>query len=371
MSSPESGEGQILKRYRLLSLALLFWAIPLFSGSAAAEVISVETFKIGDWHGNAWQDAGTFSHCTIAADYKSGITLMFTLTPSGYGVSLINPEWDLEIDESYPITMEVDDLWRSLSEATAYVDTYDGIIAFIGFNDAAISALRNGLRLRVLASSDAFTFRLDGTKRAFEALDQCSQRHFREARTPTRTNPFAQQRDRSVDLAATSGDEPKEFRISNPELTLDDYKDLVAAIISEASVEKTSPDYQSVADYVASHEDGWFSLYWEETTETRTSDKVFDDVVSHLGLGCEGQFASGRDTALRYGPVSLQRGFAACGASEPGEDSVYLAITLLDYGDTGSVFVTVPIGEDSAPANEFNVELLSFLKDIVEDVSDE
>src|SRR3546814_19227730 len=84
----------------LLAIALAVIATPL-----RAENQQIWSFDTAGWEGGAYQSPdGRFSHCSISAGYKSGISLAFSITGS-YGLHIVlgKADWQLPAGGPYHV----------------------------------------------------------------------------------------------------------------------------------------------------------------------------------------------------------------------------------------------------------------------------
>src|SRR3546814_20515403 len=100
----------------LLAIALAVIATPL-----RAENQQIWSFDTAGWEGGAYQSPdGRFSHCSISAGYKSGISLAFSITGS-YGLHIVlgKADWQLPAGGAYDVALDIDS--RPLGRYTAGV----------------------------------------------------------------------------------------------------------------------------------------------------------------------------------------------------------------------------------------------------------
>lgn len=170
----------------------------VLAGGAGAALAQTETtqrerFNVGAWDGGAYYLAsGAFSHCTIAANYNSGIRVIFYLSEASFLVRLSHGEWRLNAGQTYPVNYWVDNGPRMNANAVA-MQTGNSVEIPVGNNEAIFQAFRLGARLFVETVERVFTFRLDGTAVGLDRLRACTLQHSQIAggRDPRQGgNPF-------------------------------------------------------------------------------------------------------------------------------------------------------------------------------------
>ena len=95
---------KIILAFSFMVLSLFLTASELFAKEASSEI------QIGQWKGGSYYlKNGEFTHCFIAADYETGIRILFTLTSTyNFSMAFINPGWNLTIGDKYPVKYWVD-----------------------------------------------------------------------------------------------------------------------------------------------------------------------------------------------------------------------------------------------------------------------
>ena len=107
------------KSLKLLMLSLGFIIQGTF---AQAELIRGSQISFGNWSGGAYtyDSSGAFSHCVVSAKYKSGDTLLFSLTSEGtVGVGITSPKMNLNPGKQFPVALYVDRRQPIYGTATA------------------------------------------------------------------------------------------------------------------------------------------------------------------------------------------------------------------------------------------------------------
>src|SRR5262249_54055333 len=86
-----------------------------------------------------------FSHCAMTASYKSGMSLLFSVTGAwAFNVGVADPRWKLQPGASYDVVFRVDNRFEKRLSATA-VSNQLALVSFIDPNAVpAFNALRHG-----------------------------------------------------------------------------------------------------------------------------------------------------------------------------------------------------------------------------------
>lgn len=168
----------------MVALALLAGVSFGAAGSSAAEITKL---KIGNWGGGAFtnDNTGAFSHCAASARYKSGITLLFSVTGDGvWSMGFSSPTWELAPNTTYPVRYRVDE--GEVLQGTALAKNKQLAQVFLPRNDSLFTAFRYGGMLRVEAERQTLSFRLTDTSELLTTLLRCARDHS-NARS---NNPF-------------------------------------------------------------------------------------------------------------------------------------------------------------------------------------
>lgn len=173
---------------RMIAVAgLLGW---LVSAPAWAEQIS--SFDIGNWNGGAYThtQTGDFSHCAASAQYRSGITLVFSIDRQlTWAMGLANESWKLAEGDSYPVRYWVDRGSDFTGTATAITATQVKIP--LPGDDRLFLRMRRGSVLTVRAANQTMKFSLKSTNQMLSTLFNCA-KHWRDRDVgPTPDNPFS------------------------------------------------------------------------------------------------------------------------------------------------------------------------------------
>lgn len=186
---------------RNLGAAALFAAASLMFSAGAASSAEIAKLKIGNWSGGAFtnNNTGAFSHCAASARYKSGITLVFSISNNRqWSMGFSSPSWNFTQGTTYPVRYWVDD--GQVLNGTALAKTQTLAQVFLPANSSLFVAFKGGQMLRVAAAQQTLSFRLTDTDALLSALLRCSRDYgnyrassnpFGGGTAPAPANPFA------------------------------------------------------------------------------------------------------------------------------------------------------------------------------------
>jgi hypothetical protein len=347
--------------------AVLFALVSVgFPRATSAEVVSREKFSVSGWSTDAWFEDGSYSHCTAAADFDHGTSLIFGISRGSYLVSLASLAWQLDLEKSYPVELAVDSSWQMTGEANAFVKGgIYGVVVSIGRNSVAVSALKNGSQLWVQAQSGRFGFRLKGSRAAIEAIEACDTRYAYASGSSRRESPFAApSSQRSNPFSANSDEESalpfleSAHKRPRPIITREEFEAILEkAAGEELIVTEVDREDRGFADYIGGKGDGIFTLYREEETSDRLTETVLDDIIRPIEDECAGRIASGRTMRENINGLSVHQGFSAC---DFGDKVAYFGISIIDFGATASIYITFSLG-DNGSGHEFDARIANFL----------
>lgn len=158
-----------------IGLVTLAAAAGIAFGATAASSAEIAKLRIGNWQGGAFSNDqnGTFSHCAASARYKSGITLVFSVSNDRvWSMGFSSSTWNLNRGSSYPVRYWVDN--GEVLNGTAYAKTDKLAQVILPANSSLFGAFRYGQMLRVAAEQQTLAFRLTDTSELLNALLQCS-----------------------------------------------------------------------------------------------------------------------------------------------------------------------------------------------------
>lgn len=143
-----------------------------------AEASRYKRISYGTWKGGIYinDKTGEFSHCVVSANYKSGITLLFSVTRSiNWQVGFSKKTWNLTVGNKYQVRYQVDR--HKVFSGTARAVTKKLSTIKLPATARLFNQMRRGRVLRVEAGDDLLKFNLTGTKRMLSRLLRCAKRN--------------------------------------------------------------------------------------------------------------------------------------------------------------------------------------------------
>ena len=162
------------------SLALRRGVLALLISLAASG--PANAFTSGVWTGGPDRDeAGRFLDCTMTAQSQAGILIAFVVSRDfDWGLALADERWTLPIGEVHDIQLKIDSL-APMKAIAKMIDAH-GMLVPLEKGNLAVEALRRAKLLTIDAPAGKFSFTLDGTGEAFDALGKCVRENLAEER---------------------------------------------------------------------------------------------------------------------------------------------------------------------------------------------
>lgn len=173
---------------RALAIALV---AAFFSQNAAkADLIAGSRASIGGWSLGAYDRSGKFSHCAISAPYKSGISMVFSVSDDySWRVGWTHETWRFTKGQTVDLTVFVDNVGPISLRARAATEKL--ALAELPAKEELFDLMRKGSRMTVRALDNTYAFRLDGTYAALTEVLNCTARYVGGAATPPGTSTSA------------------------------------------------------------------------------------------------------------------------------------------------------------------------------------
>ena len=179
--------------------------------------------------------------------------------------------------------------------------------------------------------------------------------------TPGVDDPFAEQLDRFK--AGPDQDQNQDqdgtgvlpMRIAKPSMTLDSFTVLVDAA-SGGLAEVTQAKSSGFADYKFAIEGTLAGFYWEERAAGRTTEEILENAVYLFRSVCKGTVSSELSPGPRHAAFDVMRGYALCDRGE-GKTATYSAVSVLDFGGSAQVFVSMGLGANRKIIDLMNANL--------------
>lgn len=157
-------------------IALALVAALLCMGDARADLISGSQKNVAGWSMGAFDDEGKFSHCAISAPYKSGITMVFSVSGDfSWRVGWGHDAWRFKRGQSVELTLFIDNMGPLNLKADAATESL--AVAELPAKAALFDLMRKGNRITVRALGNTYAFNLDGTYSALAEILTCVRRY--------------------------------------------------------------------------------------------------------------------------------------------------------------------------------------------------
>jgi hypothetical protein len=146
----------------------------------SADARTIRKIKIHNWSvsAHASDSSGKFTHCASAAKYKSGITLLFSVSRTiRWAIGFANPEWELTRGNTYKVAYKIDDgpvhtgTGKAVSTLLVRMPLPDSRNRFNEF--------RYGDLLAVTTGKKVVKFKLTDTSKMLTTLLKCA-KHYRD-----------------------------------------------------------------------------------------------------------------------------------------------------------------------------------------------
>ncbi len=173
-----------LASFTLASMALLLGAT-----AARADLIPGSLANVAGWRIGAYDDKqGRFSHCAMSSAYRSGITMIFSVSGDySWRVGWTHESWNFTRGQSVDLVLFVDDVGPFNLRALAATERM--ALAELPARGTVFDLMRKGNRMSVRALGNSYAFSLDGTYAGLTEVLACASRY--SAVAGTRPAPVA------------------------------------------------------------------------------------------------------------------------------------------------------------------------------------
>lgn len=156
---------------RLLLSIILIGALAVILPAVSQADRLVEPYNTGDWNGGAYQtDDNEDAYCALAKDFGGGAVIWLGIDSRGPFMKIFDPEYlDLQTEGPFETGLTVD-AYPSL-RVPAVAEDPDTLVLDFADRPEAMARLAGGFRL--ILDSWGIWYRLDGTRNAVAALDEC------------------------------------------------------------------------------------------------------------------------------------------------------------------------------------------------------
>jgi S1-C subfamily serine protease len=166
-------------------------AVSLVFSLGAAWSAQIEKIKVGNWEGGAYTDDNTnsFLSCTVGTSYANGTYFNISvLALGGTGIGVYAPNLELQVGESIPGTIKIDERYFSSFEGRAISET--GVSIVFSESDIIFDALRRGRLLTLTSKFGVVFYNLNDTAKALAELKRCADKYRPFARQNTAQNAW-------------------------------------------------------------------------------------------------------------------------------------------------------------------------------------
>ncbi|MDX3809187.1 hypothetical protein ACXIUS_29280 [Bosea thiooxidans] len=161
---------------------------------------------VGNWSGGTFTNdqTGAFSHCAVSARYKSGVTMLTSVTADfTWLLGFTKPDWTLRTGETLKLRLVFDR--SSTIDVVANIKSPTLLTIAMPAQSALINAFRKGRYLELVANDARYTFALTSTGEMLPALVECVKQsgNVRGPVSPgtpaeTRSDPQATEKDKAA-----------------------------------------------------------------------------------------------------------------------------------------------------------------------------
>ncbi len=169
-------------------LAAIF-AVAL-SAASSAQAREINRYNVGGWQIGVFTNdqSGRFSHCAASANYRNGLTLLFSVSESlEWAIGFSSPEWRLTPGRDFDVEFRIDGgrvtnvRGRAVTERLVRATLPDSVGLFNQF--------RLGLRMVVsLNDNPDVTFNLSNTNAMLTEILNCARKNKGYSENPTSNN---------------------------------------------------------------------------------------------------------------------------------------------------------------------------------------
>jgi hypothetical protein len=257
---------------------------------SCSQAASIESYMVRDWEIGAYSDDKTkeFSHCGMAASYKNGIVLLFTIDSSkNWYMGLANSNWRLTPGERYHFDISLDNAYGK----SWFGDAIDSTLLRVPLADSAalFEQFSASHLLTIRAVNSTYRFSLEGSRVALEAVAACTNRHLAAANR----NPFVTVQPFKKAPEKTPGSSGDEAYYSEGAIVMTNTLSAIGATgYRMAPVETLRKDFGGLhAVWVSSEAAGSLRV----APEARSLPALAASILASLSEDCNGKFASGKN----------------------------------------------------------------------------
>lgn len=348
------------------TIAVAIVSLVLGAQAAWADLIAGSKNNISGWDIGAYTRGDKFSHCAMSTLYRSGITMVFSVSGDyTWRVGWAHDSWSFSKGQSVPVDIYVDNIGPITLRANAVTDKL--ALAELPPKAALFDLIRRGNRMTVRAGGTNYAFNLDGTYAALTVTLQCAERYEAVASSSPRSPiPRPQQQ------TAPPPPPERNARGSTAEERLEATK-IVANILSHGELSNfrilTAREIAEMkSSYLSSSDVVWRAagvigtLRIIASSVNATARQIAGAVVSDDTKNCKGQSISG-STKDEKNP-EVVRVFTGC---QDGNEAYQFYYTVVPMDD-GSFYLFATASKAGSGGKSEGAKVEAMLRDAVFDV---
>jgi hypothetical protein len=345
------------------TIAVAVASLVLGAQAAWADLIPGSKNNVAGWDIGAYTRGDKFSHCAMSTLYRSGITMVFSVSGDyTWRVGWAHDSWSFSKGQSVPVDIYVDNVGPISLRANAV--TAKLALAELPPKAALFHLLRRGNRMTVRAGGASYAFNLDGTYAALTETLACAERYEAVASSSPRS-PMPRQQ--------TAPPQPeRNARGSTAEERLEATK-IVANILSQGElsnfriltareIAELKSGYLSSSDVVWRAEGIIGTLRIIASSTNATARQIASAVVADDTKNCKGQSVSG-STKDQKNP-EVVRLFTGCQDGDAAYQFYYTIVPL----DDGAFYLFATAAKVGPGGKSEGAKVEALLRDAVFDV---
>lgn len=286
----------------LFVLAGLALTTPALAAGPFGEV------RVGNWRGGAFTNntSGNFSHCVVSANYRSGVTLLVSVTSNfSWNLGFSNKHWQLKVGQNIPLELTFDRNAKLRVSGRAVQPNL--IVVTMPPESALVRDFRGGEMMELFALGGRYNFRLTSTSQVMPTLVDCVRQNQNLHVAPGTRPPAGS-------APVTASAPPANDGVLHLEAVTLATNFLLASQLPEPRVLNRS----EIAPTLAANGTAWRAAgatgtvrVVRPTAGNQSAVDVAAIIVGNDAKLCKGSFASGRTSEMIDSEVMV-RGFSTC-----------------------------------------------------------
>ena len=310
----------------LCALALTLPLAVLLVASPARAIETGREFTYQNWAGDSYvdDDTGAFSHCAVAAEYHSDISLAFAIDREhDLAIALSHLDWQIPETGLGEVMLVIDGTSLGVFSITRVTENSIGI--WFEQPQPYMDALRRGNSLEVRAERDTFNFELTGTHRALSMLEDCV-RYELTLEEGLNRNPFG---DSSENPFSEQGEAPAESDITDAEFSQGMKQLLQDAGFTDVQMMSEGANV-AFTDATAAWTQETYTggLYLFDLADTDPNEILDGALAEGKGSceGMEGYYVAGSDAGNMMGRIGIREGQGVCRFADDGGSFFHVSV---------------------------------------------